>query len=518
MNAFTDFHLFDTTVDTIDRLGYVDPKNVPMHEFTLASQNVRSLLKNHQSVSSFLSTTNIKIVALQEVWHNGSTVFDNYQLNIQERLSKRGGGVGIAVHNSIDFSPCPSLSIMNHDIELIGIETKSFYFMSIYVPPQASFTNTAIHLRAALASLKKKAIFLAGDFNVNIMAHSPKSQQLLDLMIEFKMIPTIEIPTRITSKSCTLIDNIFSNYRDSITSGVLTTEISDHLTPYLNLGGLTQTESPRRISYRCMSRNNLTTLRSLLCAHDWFLPDDPANAFDHFHRLLQECLDIACPMITVPFNKNFHKIEPWMTKCLLISRREKKRLHRSFVLSHSELMEQKYKQYCRLYNILLRKAKILHWDQFYATFKNDLQKMWQVTNNLLGRTKKKNRFPSFFSVNSRKISNNSTVADQFNKFFANIGANLTSNPNFYGNSDYMEYMPLNNNHHFDFNYISTFELDKVISKLKNKSSAGFDHISNKCLKQIKQPLLFPLTYLINLSLRTGYIPVTYKRSKVFTSI
>ena len=79
-------------------------------------------------------------------------------------------------------------------------------------------------------SKEQKSIFLLGDFNVNLLNHNEHNQanEILDSLASF--IPLILQPTRITSCSNTLIDNIFSNVIDpDIVSGNLTATISDHL-------------------------------------------------------------------------------------------------------------------------------------------------------------------------------------------------------------------------------------------------------------------------------------------------
>ena len=81
-------------------------------------------------------------------------------------------------------------------------------------------------------SKEKKSIFLIGDFNVNLLTDNEHNQtnEFLETLASNSFIPLILQPTRITSHSNTLIDNIFSNVFDpDIVSGNLTATISDHL-------------------------------------------------------------------------------------------------------------------------------------------------------------------------------------------------------------------------------------------------------------------------------------------------
>ena len=60
-------------------------------------------------------------------------------------------------------------------------------------------------------SKEQKSIFLLGDFNVNLLNYNEHNQtnKFLDSIASNSFIPLILKPTRITSHSNTLIDNIF---------------------------------------------------------------------------------------------------------------------------------------------------------------------------------------------------------------------------------------------------------------------------------------------------------------------
>ena len=74
-------------------------------------------------------------------------------------------------------------------------------------------------------SKEQKSVFLLGDFNINLLNNNILSptNEFLDSLASNSFLPYILQPTRITSHSKTLIDNIFTNINlpDSI-SGILT--------------------------------------------------------------------------------------------------------------------------------------------------------------------------------------------------------------------------------------------------------------------------------------------------------
>ena len=73
---------------------------------------------------------------------------------------------------------------------------------------------------------------ICGDFNIDLMKYETYNgtKRCLDFMYGLGLHPLIDRPSRITTHSCTLIDNICTkqiNY--SIRSGLLINDITDHL-------------------------------------------------------------------------------------------------------------------------------------------------------------------------------------------------------------------------------------------------------------------------------------------------
>ena len=78
-------------------------------------------------------------------------------------------------------------------------------------------------------------VVLLGDFNADLLKydHDEEVAEFLDVMYSKLLIPNISSPTRITSTSATLINNIFANdYGNTFTSGNLVTTLSDHLAQF----------------------------------------------------------------------------------------------------------------------------------------------------------------------------------------------------------------------------------------------------------------------------------------------
>ena len=67
---------------------------------------------------------------------------------------------------------------------------------------------------------------------------------------------------------------------------------------------------------------------------------------------------------------------------------------------------------------------------------------------------------------------------------------------------------------FELRTIKEGDVRKVIKKLKNKRSHGFDNISAELIKLAGESIIQPLTWIVNTSIVTGVFPKNWKKAKV----
>ena len=95
--------------------NYYTPSEFNVHlknndEFSLIHLNARSLHKNFDNISEFLSTlnNNFSVIAISETWISGTPIIpfqlDGYDFVNFDRITGRGGGVCFFVKNDINFS------------------------------------------------------------------------------------------------------------------------------------------------------------------------------------------------------------------------------------------------------------------------------------------------------------------------------------------------------------------------------------------------------------------------------
>ena len=134
---------------------------------------------------------------------------------------------------------------------------------------------------------------------------------------------TINIPTRITSTSKTLIDNIFySSVTKSISAGNIATSISDHLTQLIFIPNKSSVKpTTKKIFGRKYTTENLRKIRIAFDKIDWrrtFTIDDKDTnkSFQMFLQTIEKLLNTFCTVTTISKRKQNLKLKPWITSTL----------------------------------------------------------------------------------------------------------------------------------------------------------------------------------------------------------
>ena len=227
--------------------------------FSLMHINARSIRHNLSELTDFLTTLDNRfpIIGISDTWLTSNpdgVHIDGYSFHHKCRADKHGGGVGIFVNSSIKHTARDDLSFFEPEIlESVLLEIDqphqgNIIVGVIYGPPGTDPVKTMSKVSELLAKISKepKSCYLLGDFNFDLLKYQQRSStsKFLDCMFSHSFLPLISQPTRITSDTATLIDNIFTNHlpHAAIIVFFFFTDISDHL-PIFTL--LSQAKSVR---------------------------------------------------------------------------------------------------------------------------------------------------------------------------------------------------------------------------------------------------------------------------------
>ncbi|NNK28926.1 MAG: RNA-directed DNA polymerase, partial [Flavobacteriaceae bacterium] len=349
-------------------------------------------------------------------------------------------------------------------------------------------------------------IIIGGDFNFDFSQPSPLQNKLTSIFDEHELTPQIDIPTRKSTTTATCIDNILTNLT-SLHVAVITTTISDHFAPICYIKTKKE-EKVRTITKRKINDKAINMMKKALLNKKWDL--DGPDAFQNFECSIREIFNLCCPLTTCPVNKNFHKLEQWITKGLLTSRRRKHALRKEVALGKSDCLI--YKKYLKLYNKLIREAKRVWYAEAINESWGNGRKIWNLVNEATNRNKQKESLPTEMIDSDTKFTGKEEIANKFNQFYTEIGPNLANK--ICSNTSYTDYLKTPAQSKLKLQQINEEELENIFKDLKPKRSAGYDEISNHLLKTLQQEISKPLLYLVNRSISQGIVPDFWKMAKI----
>ena len=151
-------------------------------------------------------------------------------------------------------------------------------------------------------SKELESIFIEIIFNINLLNYE-SNWETADFLNKHSnsLVPYITLPTCITSRSKTLIDNIFFNeINEAALSGNLVTDISDHHAQFLITPKILE-NNPNKVTLRRSYKNfNNELFKNDLLKTDWesllkTSLNDVNFSFEQFLLKLNNLLDIQAP-------------------------------------------------------------------------------------------------------------------------------------------------------------------------------------------------------------------------------
>ena len=230
------------------------------------------------------------------------------------------GGIGVFVRNNISCT-ISDLNMESNDfvyvenvwLELV-INDTPFILGAIYRLSNHSvneFTK-ALENQLEKISISKKSCFIVRDLNIDLIKFQQDNNTSdfinIMLMLTSNFLPVITMPTRITSKSATLVDHIFflnSNVKSDpdIFSGNIFSDITDHLPNFFILKYKTKhkTSLQNRPNIRIYSKSNNEKFCSEINQTDWhnkiYQLSDASFAYDVFINELIRVFERCFPLV-----------------------------------------------------------------------------------------------------------------------------------------------------------------------------------------------------------------------------
>ena len=303
---------------------------------------------------------------------------------------------------------------------------------------------------------QNKTFYIAGDFNFDLLKteNHLETSNFFDAMMSSYLLPTITLPTRINSRSNTVIDNIFTNqYHPDMKTGNLLIGISDHLPSFLIVPKSNQNHLPKKHNVYKRVIKNFDRENFILdfLGIDWVEwleteKEDINHSSVKFIDKMNELLDKYVPLKKLTQKQFKQRFKPWITDKILdkISLKNKF-LNRSASCKNADEKFNLYNRFKSLKNEitkLTRTGKKEFYEKYFADNKNNLKKIWKGIKDIVNIKAKNFDQPSCIQNGDKNATNPLEISNTFNKYFTSIADNILKKRKFEGNNSHKDYLPV----------------------------------------------------------------------------
>lgn len=509
--------------------------------------NIRSLQKNIDQLKYFLSQLGKlpDVIAITETKLNDKS--DVCNINIDNYNFERcdsptnAGGTGLYIKSSITYRILPEYSLKMKFVEDIWIEIENvpnnFVVGSIYRHPNY-LTSEIEEFGYALQetfhrlNLRQTHYYAMGDYNLDLirLSNNKPVQQYVNTLISSCCKCMIDIPTRITQSSKTLIDHIYSNdlNHKQLQSGVALLDISDHLGTFLIIPD--NSKSSNKDSTKQRLKRNMKNFNIELFLEDlkhnirkFDMIDSNDMNLPSVHEFCEEFVSTFVSVVNqhAPLQKMSRKErrfcnKPWLTSTLQKAIDKKNKMFHNIVKNNQQNQQiwAEYKKYRNELNRTITLAKKEYFQQKVMKNKTNPSKLWQTIKELVNIKKTTEKSIIHLRNDENKlITDNQQVCDKLNDFFVNIGPKMANSIPILTNKK-PKTPKLNCPNSFFLTPVTPEEIESIIRSLKDKKAVRMEDVDTKFIK-ISTVLIAPiLSTLFNICAKLGEFPDCLKIAEV----
>ena len=346
-------------------------------------------------------------------------------------------------------------------------------------------------------------ILLLGDLNIDLLDNN---NDWMALFSSFCLNQIINVPTRITNTTSTLIDHIYTSNLGFISEVcVPVSGLSDHFPTFCTLNWknikITQKDHNTRYYQKFKDFDEKAFLTDLLnCPfNSVYSLTNPTEAYTFWSKLLTSVFEKHVPFIKKRIKQN--PCPPWLTESI------RQEMYLRDKLKKQKLYDQ-YKSQRNLVKSLIRRSKKEYMDSLVKN-KSDSASIWKAIKLLTNSTNNNQKKQPNIDVNT------------FNNHFTNVSEKLKNKlPSDSGDlfscclSKIDEFVNKSNiSEPFDIPYISLTDVSNYLKTLDAKKSTGLDGLHARLLKIAAPIISETLTYIYNLFIDKKDIPLAFKSAK-----
>ena len=495
--------------------------HININSLSTKIDHLRFMLKNHPfHVISVSETHCDDTITDQELSLDGFTI-------LRKDRNRNGGGVALYIHNSLAYTKLDYGS----EIETLWVKLKldCGNYVSIcvtYRPPNCSvdfFDKFSNMMEEAILDVGE--IVVLGDFNCDVMKSNEdcNTKLLQSAMDGFLFSQLIDLPTRVTVSTQTLIDHIYStNPEKHSLSGVFTTTVSDHYLIFTIYDELRSTTPMKTIQWRDFKHFEhgkfVDTLNSM-AFDSIFRCTSVDTALELWHGMIMEAFVVNAPMKSKRLKSNPC---PWVSGDVIQLMNTRDYYHKKAIQTNSVVFWNRYRYMRNLVNSKLKQEKKKHFDSLLCKNAGNPGALWKTLKSLTNSTQ---HDEITLDRAGDHVTDPKKVAEEFNEYFINSVNELITDS--FQHDDCENYTTLKHNDApiaereqssdlFELPIVTSDYVRNEIRNLTMNKATGCDDISVKLLKLISNIdiVIDSFTYICNLSLSTGHFPKTWKIARV----
>ena len=321
-------------------------------------------------------------------------------------------------------------------------------------------------------------------------------------------------PTRVTSKSVSLIDHIYTTRpEDNIYANIPIKCPSDHYPVSLSLRyGKQNKRHTRPNDHKVIRYRNFKNFNEELFLHDLknqnfieiLQATDPNTALDMWYDKFVNTLNKHAPTICKRVKKN---VQPeWHKADFTELRQQRDYCHKIKDFDNFKRNKNKLTS-------SIRSSKTKYFSEAIQSGKN-IGELWKHLKDISSQSKSQ---ISSINVDGQTFDNVADICEKFNDHFSSVADRIIQNPQNNASIDKLCILVNSKTSHMDtFSYtcIMPEEVLTELLKLNIHKSSGLDGIGPNILKISASVIYKSLAHIFNLSLCTGKFPLKLKLARV----
>lgn len=492
--------------------------------------NVRSLLLNLDEIHACFLDGAFDAVVLTETWLHArisDTLISNRkytctrldrQTTLPSGAIKTGGGICIYIKIEHSLEILMDHSISDNHLELLHVvlrfnRQKNIHIIAVYRPPTGNVVVAVDKINGILIEIgRNDEIVLTGDFNVNLLNKSTQATKTLSKMAMNRSLQQLIVdPTRVTRKSATLIDLMFTNCKYVSTSGIMDCILSDH-NPVFMIKKKSRTENGY-IEKWCRPIKELdidSFIAEIYRYVDTISLEDrnPSVIWDEFYCKVTEILDLMCPKRLMRVHVNNASYIDDTLRSLMKDRDTAFRLVRRNNCDANWARARYLRAKVRSEFNKARRRFILN---SLEVANGDGKKFWHIINSNFFENKPPT-IDRVMSPSDDRLLYGVEAANAINDYFCNISVTLASNLPRAPSPLTDENVPQLRTMYVDRARLICENVVPLIRGIDTSKASGFQEINSTLMKRIFLALPIFFTELLNLCLDSGIFPDSWKKA------